>query len=465
MLDILGLPATELLKLYKTKTLSPVEAMRPALSQIQKVNPQVNAFAFLEDEKRLLQQARESEARWMKNSPQGLLDGLPVTIKDDTAVAGWVVRDGSLTTPEVPAMADAPVAARLREAGAIFIGSTTAPEFCHKGVTDSPLYGITRNPWDTTKTTGGSSGGAAAATATRMGWLHVGSDGGGSIRIPANFCGIFGIKPTTGLIPRFPQTPFSSLASAGPMTRTVAESALMLDIIALPDPRDGSALPYENRHFAAGLATPLKNLRIAYTPTINATPIDPEVACLVADAAKKMQRFGSVEEISLDIPELVETFNTHWMAVAGWLLGKTPPEKRVLMDPHFLRWAQRGAQLPLNDYIDAELGRMSIISQMQALFNSYDVLIMPVTPMPAFDVGLNVPHDAQNRPWDDWTPLTFPANLARLPAASLPCGVTAEGLPVGVQLMSGFLRDNMVLNAAHALERETGFQDWLARQP
>jgi Asp-tRNA(Asn)/Glu-tRNA(Gln) amidotransferase A subunit family amidase len=247
--------ATELLRLYRTRQLSPAEVARAVLERIERFEPAVNAFCLVDPE-RAMQAARESEARWQRAQPQGLLDGVPATIKDLILTRGWPTLRGSLTTPrEQPWDEDAPATARLREQGAVLIGKTTTPEFGWKAVTDSALTGITRNPWNTARTPGGSSGGAAVACALGMGALHIGTDGGGSIRIPAAFTGIFGLKPSFGRVPAWPLSPFGTLAHIGPMTRCVADAALMLNVLARPDGRDWFALPYDGRDYRTGSTT------------------------------------------------------------------------------------------------------------------------------------------------------------------------------------------------------------------
>lgn len=464
MQDILSLSVPELLKLYRQKKLSPVEAAKAALTQTQEFNPSLNAYILVADEQALLDSARKSEARWNKGAPQGALDGVPVSIKDWYHVTGWPTRYGSLTSSADIQKEDSPVVARLRESGALFLGKTTLPEYGHKGATFSPVSGVTRNPWNPQKTPGGSSGGDGAAAAARMGFLHLGSDAGGSIRIPASFCGVFGIKPTPGLVPHWPPSPFSPLSSAGPMTRTVEEASLMMDVITQPDARDWNAVPYQKRNFATALGAPAGKLKVAYARTINDTPIDAEIADFVSATVKKMQSFGTVEEITLNIPTLIDTFNKHWMAAAAWKVSLFSDEERRKMDPYFLEWARRGGALSRDSYISAELERMMIGAQMKELLDEYDVLVMPTTAVTAFDADRNMPNALDGNPWEDWTPLTFPANLARLPAASVPCGITKAGLPCGVQIVAGYLKDDVVLRVSHALEREIGFQDWIARQ-
>jgi aspartyl-tRNA(Asn)/glutamyl-tRNA(Gln) amidotransferase subunit A len=263
--DLCSLSATDLVRAYARKQLSPVEVTRAVLQRIEKLNPVLNAFCFLDFDSSV-KAARHSEKRWAKGTPQGLLDGVPVSIKDLLLTRGWPTLRGSKTIdPKGPWNDDAPVVARLREHGAVLLGKTTTPEFGWKGVTDGPLTGITRNPWNPKMTPGGSSGGGAAAVASGMGPLTVGTDGGGSIRIPCAFTGLFGIKPSFGRVPAWPLSPMGTVAHVGPMTRTVTDAALMMNVLSLPDARDWHALPHDGRDYRVGLEDGVKGLRIAYS--------------------------------------------------------------------------------------------------------------------------------------------------------------------------------------------------------
>src|SRR5215212_9864603 len=287
-----NLSATALLEGYRKRTLSPVEVTAAILQRIEKVNPKINALNLVSEH--ALDDAKASEARWHAGQPQGLLDGVPVSIKDIILTRGWPTLRGSKSVDRKgPWDDDAPVTARLREHGAVLLGKTTTPEFGWKGVTDSPLTGITRNPWNTAKTPGGSSGGAAAAVASGMGPLAVGTDGGGSIRIPCSFTGLFGIKPSFGRVPAWPLSPFGTVAHVGPMTRTVADAALMLNVIAQPDARDWHALPYDARDWRMGLDAGVAGLRIAYSPNLGYAKVDPEVAALVKKAVCLFEELGA----------------------------------------------------------------------------------------------------------------------------------------------------------------------------
>jgi aspartyl-tRNA(Asn)/glutamyl-tRNA(Gln) amidotransferase subunit A len=258
---VLHLPVRRILSLYQQKKLSPVEVTQACLRQALKYNPALNAFSFL-DEKQALRQAKSSEARWMKGRAAGALDGIPVAVKDWFHFKGWPTRYGSLVSSPVKQTEDSPPVARLREAGAVFIGKTTLPEYGHTGITHSPLTGTTRNPWNVNKTCGGSSGGGAVAAATGMALLNIGSDAGGSVRIPASFSGVFGFKPSPGRVPNWPPSLFSSMSAVGPLTRCVEDAAWMMDVLALPDARDWHALPYAPAHFAEALKKKLPKLRL-----------------------------------------------------------------------------------------------------------------------------------------------------------------------------------------------------------
>lgn len=460
--SLLQLPVREILTLYQRRKLSPVEVMEVCLKQILKYNPLLNAFSYL-DEKQALRLAKSSESRWMRDAPRGSLDGIPVTIKDWFHHKGWPTRYGSQMSSPVRQPQDSPPVARLREQGAIFLGKTTLPEYGHKGVTHSPLTGITRNPWNTARTPGGSSGGAAVAAAAGMGFLHLGSDAGGSVRIPASFSGVFGFKPSPGLVPSWPPSLFSTLSALGPLTRNVDDAALMLDVLTQPDRRDWHALPLPPPHFSAALKKPLQPLRIGYATSINGTVPVPEVLEALKKARQALGALGRVEEITLHAPHLVDVFNKHWSAVASYSVAEFNARDKKKLDPRYFLWASRGDALSLHDYLAAERERMTIGEYFKGLLETYDILVTPTTAMTAFEVGVDMP-TYKGKSWDDWTPFTYPANLARLPAASLPAGLSRDGLPVGLQVMGGYLKDTLVLQACKRLEEEIAFTPWLMTQ-
>ena len=451
--DVCALSATELLQLYRTKSLSPVEATRAVLTRIAELNPVLNCFNLI-DAKSALDSARASEARWMKGAPMGPLDGVPASIKDILLTRGWPTRRGSKTTdPAGPWNDDAPAVARLREAGAVLVGKTTTPEFGWKGVTDSPLTGITRNPWNPKKTPGGSSGGGAAAVASGMGPLTVGTDGGGSIRIPCGFTGLFGLKPSFGRVPAWPLSPFGTVAHLGPMTRTVSDAALMLNVLAQPDARDWTALPYDKRDYLQGLEDGVQGLRIAYSPNLGYARVDKEIAALVKSAVAVFENLGAkVEQVDPGFDDQLEVFTLHWFPGAAYVVRSIPVTKRKLMDPGLLDVARQGEKITMKQYQDAVARRGALGVLMNRFHQKYDLLLTPTLPVPAFDAGREFPGAAGKRRWTDWTPFSYPFNLTQQPAASIPCGVTKAGLPAGLHIVGPKYGDAQVLRAARAFE-------------
>ncbi len=448
------LSATELVALYRAGKLSPVEATEAVLARIGAVDEAVNAFVRVEGEA-ALEAARASERRWAKGEPLGPVDGVPTTVKDLVLTRGWPTLRGSRAVdPAGPWPDDAPAVARLRESGAVLLGKTTTPEFGWKGVTDSPLTGITRNPWNTARTPGGSSGGAAVAAALGMGALHIGTDGGGSIRIPSGFTGVFGLKPSFGRVPSWPASPFGTLSHTGPITRTVADAALMLNVMARPDPRDWLALPADGRDWSDGLEDGVAGLRIAYSPRLGYVNIlNPEIARLVEAAARTFEELGAeVEEVDPGFDSPYGIFRTHWYAGAAKLVDGFPPERRAVMEDKLREIAAAGAAIPLLDYLDATAGRAALGLTMRLFHERYDLLLTPSLPIPAFAAGLEMPDPERQERWADWTPYTYPFNLTQQPACSVPCGFTADGLPAGLQIVGPAHGEALVLRAARAYE-------------
>ena len=451
--DLALLPATELVARFKAKTASPVEAAKAAYARIERFNPIFNAFCVI-DEEAGLAAARASEARWAKGKPAGPIDGVPTTIKDIVLTKGWPTLRGSKTVdPDQDWPDDAPAVARLREAGAVLLGKTTTPEYGWKGVTDSPLTGITRNPWNKDMTPGGSSGGAAAAAVTGMGTLHIGTDGGGSVRIPSALTGLFGIKASYGVVPAWPPSPFGTLANVGPMTRTVADGALMLTVLAGPDKRDWYALPPLKRDFTKGLETGVKGLKIAYAPAPGGVTVDPDIAQHVESAVKLLADLGAtIEHADPPIEGAGDIFTKHWFAGAAYLARNFTDEQKALMDPGLIACIEMGEAIGRADYVAALDGRQALGFAMHAFLNGYDLLVMPTLPVAAFPVGEIAPKTADESQWVDWTPWTYPFNLSRQPAATVPCGLTRDGLPGGLQIVGALHDEETVLRAARAVE-------------
>jgi aspartyl-tRNA(Asn)/glutamyl-tRNA(Gln) amidotransferase subunit A len=451
--DLALASAGELLRLFKSKKASPVEATKAALARIAKHNPALNAFVLV-DEKAALAAARASEKRWARKKPIGPIDGVPTTIKDIILTKGWPTLRGSLTVdPSQAWNDDAPVTARLKEAGAVVLGKTTTPEFGWKGVTDSPLTGITRNPWNPAMTPGGSSGGAAVAAAMGMGALHIGTDGGGSIRIPAAFTGTFGFKQTFGRVPAWPLSPFGTLANVGPMTRTVADAALMLTVLSRPDWRDWYSPAKPGQDFTKGLEGGVKDLRIAWSPTLNGKRVMPGVAAKAAAAAKVFKQLGArVEAAEPEIGPADDIFMKHWFSTAHVVVEGISAEKRHLIDPGLRETARVGGSYSTADYIRAQMARRELGLRVNRFFQKYDLLLTPMVSVTAFEVGKVAPEPPGENAWVDWTPFSHPFNLSRNPAASVPCGL-ADGLPVGLQIVGRHDEDALVLRAARAFER------------
>mgnify|MGYP003349886971 FL=1 len=457
--DLAMMPAWQLVKLFKARKASPVEAAKAAIARIDAFNPQLNAFQHL-DPDGALRAARASEKRWKKGGKRlSDIDGVPITIKDMVLTKGLPTRMGSLATDENgPWPVDAPVAQRLREAGTVLLGKTTSPEYGWKGVTDSRLFGATHNPWKIGRTPGGSSGGGVAAEAVGMGTLAVGTDGAGSVRIPCSFTGLFGLKPTQGRVPLWPPSAQGTLSHIGPMTRTVRDAAMMMNVMARYDARDAYARPDDEEDFLKGFEKGVKGLTIAYSPNlgfVEKEKIDRDVAAAVEAAAKIFRTLGA--KVVEDSPDLMgldprRILNAHWQSNVAVLLKSFSPEKRELMDPGLVKAADVGANLGQEAVVTAIQQRQHLSVIMNQFLDKYDLLLTPTMPVTAFAVN-------ENGAWGGdgvdigWTPFTLTFNLTRQPAATIPCGLDREGLPIGLQIVGGHARDALVLRAAAAYEK------------
>ncbi|RZS36545.1 aspartyl-tRNA(Asn)/glutamyl-tRNA(Gln) amidotransferase subunit A [Herbihabitans rhizosphaerae] len=451
--DAAELSATDLLAAYQAGTLSPVEATRAVLARIEERDPSVNAFCLV-DAERALASAHESEQRWLAGSPRGLLDGVPVSIKDILVTKGWPTLRGSHTvSPDQKWDVDAPSVARLREHGAVLTGKVTTPELGWKGVTDSPLYGVTTNPWDTSRTAGGSSGGSAAAVALGMGPLSVGTDGGGSVRIPGSFSGVFAHKPTYGRVPLFPASPFGTLSHIGPMANTVADAALMLDVLSGADSRDWSAAaPVTAGTFSSALADGVAGKRIAFSPTLGYADVDPKVAGAVADAVRVFADLGAtVDQVDPGFADPVESFHVLWFSGVAASVEALADEQLARMDAGLQEAVELGRSYSALDYLRATATRMALGQAMGDFHQRYDLLVTPTMPITAFEAGVEVPAGSPSPRWTSWTPFTYAFNMTQQPAASVPCGLV-DGLPVGLQVVGARWDDAGVLAACRAFE-------------
>ena len=456
--DLTQLSADTLIGLYRSGAASPVEVTQAVLARTARVNPKINAFCLL-DEKAALKSAQVSEARWQAHratgAPVGTLEGVPTTIKDLILTKGWPTLRGSRTVnPDQPWDVDAPVTARLREAGAVLLGKTTTPEFGCKGETNSPATGITRNPWNLNKTPGGSSGGTAAAVAAGLGPIGVGTDGAGSVRIPAAFCGNFGLKPSFGRVPAYPLSPFGSVAHLGPHTMSVQDAALMMNVMKRPDARDWTSLPEDNVDYTAGLNDGIRGLRIAYSPTLGyAKNVHPEIAAAVAEAVKVLQDLGAqVEQIDPGFEDPLDITTGLWFLGAWTVWNTLNAEQQSLADPDFKAEAELGSRLSALDIQQLNQRRGVLGSQMRQFMQRFDLLVTPAVSIPAFD-ALPAGHSPLSpESMLGWTPFSYPFNLTQQPASTIPCGLTRDGLPMGLQFVGPMFGDALVLRASKAYE-------------
>ena len=460
---------------YAEGRLSPLEATRAVLARIEALNPRLNAFCLVDPEAALAD-ARASEARWRAGRPLGALDGVPVSIKDLILTRGWPTLRGSLTVdPAGPWREDAPAVARLREAGAVLLGKTCTPEFGWRGSTDSPLTGITRNPWDLATTPGGSSGGATAAVAAGLGPLGVGTDGGGSVRIPAAFTGTVGLKPHFGRVPAWPASPMGSVSHVGPQARTVADAAALLEVLARPDPRDWTALPPPGQQWLETAAPagerPLAGLRIAYSPRLGVVRwVDPRIESAVARAATRLAELGAtVEAVDPGLPDLAHAFRVHWFASARQFLHRLSEADRARLDPGLQAVVEAAAAFDLVDYLDAQAQRAQAAIRMRAFATDWDLLLTPATSVLPFAVGAVAPPMPDGREaahdWTWWTPFSYPFNLTQQPAIVVPCGFAddlVQPLPIALQLVAPAWREDLCLRAAAAYEAA---EPWASRRP
>jgi aspartyl-tRNA(Asn)/glutamyl-tRNA(Gln) amidotransferase subunit A len=451
------LGVSELAARYRQGALSPVEVATLHLHRLEKLEPRLHAFQIIERDAALVA-ARMSEARWRAAAPLGPLDGVPMTIKDNVDVAGLPTRHGSTTTPETPATADAPVVARLREAGAVFLGKTTLPEFGWKGITDSALRGAaTRNPWNLAHSPGGSSGGGAAALAAGIGTVAFGNDGGGSIRIPAAFSGLFGIKPHFGRVPHLFEGLFGTVTVGGPIARSVADATAALAVMARPDQRDWHALPAPAPGWLEHLQPRLAGLRIAYAPTLGGVAPDAAMREAIETAVATLRRAGAdITEVGPVFAPLKPRFEAYWHASFASRLRQIPQARWDELDPGYRRVAEAGLSIGVEAVLAGQAERARLHREVAALFAGYDLLLSPTTPHAA-SLADSAYHSQGYDRWQDGVPYTLPFNLTGHPAASVPCGLTAEGLPVGLQVVGPAHGERGILEACAAMETVFAF--------
>jgi aspartyl-tRNA(Asn)/glutamyl-tRNA(Gln) amidotransferase subunit A len=445
-----NMTAIELVALFKQGAASPVEAAQSVLGRAQSSGAALNALSWI-DEAQALTAARASEQRYRDKSPKSRLDGVPISIKDNIQVEGMPTMFGSLAVERDSAMGpDSPSTARLRDAGLVIFAKTCLPDFAHKICCDSPLTGVTRNPWNLDHTPGGSSGGSAAAVAAGIGPLSIGTDGGASIRLPAAFTGTFGYKPSFGRVPHYPRGAFAMLSHVGPMTRSVEDAVATMDIISQPDAQDWYALPQQNGPVPS---SSVAGLRIAYSENLGLPDltIAPDVLARIREARTLLQGAGAIVEEANPpaIQRATEIHGQMWMCFSAHLAGSLGP-RREKLDATLKKYAEIGDILPKDAFLKASLGRGEVGREINIFFEKYDLLICPVFPTAA-------PTIAETRSKELPLPyLTSWGNQTGLPAASIYCGLGALGLPVGLQIVGRQYADRQVLSACLAFERAFG---------
>jgi len=446
--------AAELLALYAAREASPVEVMHALLAHIERCEPQIAATWAL-DADTALQAARVSETRWQRDEARAL-EGVPVTLKENIATQGTPVPLGTAATVLTPAATDAPPAARLREAGAVIVCKTTMPDYGMLSSGLSSFHKLARNPWDLSKNPGGSSAGAAAACAAGYGPLHIGTDIGGSIRLPAGWCGVFGLKPSLGRIPIDPPYPGRV---AGPMTRTVEDAALAMTVLTLPDTRDTMSLPYQAIGWRE-LELDIRGLRLGLWLDAGwGSPLDPEVRALIEGAANAFEAAGAIVEPVAPFTSraMADGMDAFWRMRAWLEISALPVERQARVLPYIRHWAAGGAALSGAQVFGGYSQMGALRDAAVAATKRFDFVLAPVSPVVSFPAELASPLDDPERPFEHIA-FTLPFNMSEQPAASINAGYSQTGLPIGLQLIGHRHDDLGVLRLARAWEHLRGPQ-------
>jgi len=466
--DLCFTPAVELRDMLRRKLISPVELAQTFLKRIERINPRINAYCTLAPEM-ALELAEKAESAIMRGGEVGLLCGLPVSIKDVTLTAGIRTTFGSKLYENFVPDTDELIVERLKKAGAVILGKTNTLEFAAGGSTFNKVFGITRNPWNTDFTVGGSSGGAAAAVAAGLGPLATGSDLGGSLRLPASFCGVVGLRPSPGRVPRHPyKLNWDDLSVQGPIARTVADTALMLEAISGPDSRSPVSWPEKTSFLEAVQNPDVKNLRIAWSDNLNLMPVDQEVLEVTRSAIEVFRGLGG--EVTEDTPDFS---GVKEVALTLRGLRFVALYQDQMADPEFERWVnplvtgniEQGLKLSVRDIARAHRQRSEIWDRVRTFFDKYDLLLTPTTPIPPFPAETQYPTEIAGQPMEsyiDWAMLTYAFTMVGLPAISVPCGWTKQGLPVGLQIVGRRHDEAALLKAAAAYESAA---PWTGRRP
>jgi aspartyl-tRNA(Asn)/glutamyl-tRNA(Gln) amidotransferase subunit A len=455
------LTAVELLERLERSEVTAVSLAESALQRIEALDGKVNAFRHLDRDK-TLEMARAADERYRTRQTMGLLDGLPVAVKDAFNQISWTTRNGSSLTDDSPDTLDAPTVSACRRNGFVPVGKTNMPEFGWKAVTDSPLTGITRNPWNPDKTPGGSSGGSAAAVALGIVPLALAADSGGSTRIPASFCGVVGFKPTHGRSPMLPGSHYGKLSQPGPMARTVRDAALLLDVMTESDPRDPRLQPMPRR-YRDELEGGVSGLRIAYSPNLGLDiEVDPEVAAAVEHVANKLSELGArVIRADPDIGDLREHYQRLFFTTSALMIRDWDDATRARMDPHHREVAEHYGRLSALDYLAADHARVGLMHRMSLFHQDFDLILCPTAPVRPFTAGREAPEGWPHPRWTSWAWFTWPWNMTGQPAISVPCGFTRDGLPIGAQFIGSRNEDHLVLRAAQTFQQALPLTDRL----
>lgn len=446
--------ATTLAQLISTKQVSPVDVVARALAKAEATQDTLNCFSEICADA-AMEEAQGAEQAVMQGAPLGLLHGVPVSIKDLIAVRGLRFASGSRTMADNVAAADAPSAERVRAAGAILIGKTTTSEFGCKAVGDSPLTGITRHPWNPAKTPGGSSAGCAASVAAGITPIALGTDGGGSIRIPAALTGTFGIKANFARVPVWPASATPTLAHVCPLARTVRDAALLLTAISGYDARDPFSIAGPVPDYLAACEAPVADLRVAWSPTLGYARATSEVRELCEAAARRFETFGCKVELVDTVfdADPVDMWTAEFYAGVGTRLRSFVEKQRDLLDSAVATELEMALGQNMRSYYESVFKRYAFRDAVRAFFNSYDLLLTPTLPVSSLDTGENVPDHLGDRSIVSWVYYTYPFNLTGQPAASICAGIASDGMPVGLQIVGRRNMETDVLRAAAAFER------------
>jgi amidase len=465
--DLCFTPATRLVALIRRRQVSPLEVTRAVLERIERVNPALNAYCTVAADQALAA-ARAATRALTRGAALGPLHGIPVSIKDLTPTRGIRTTWGSKIFEHHVPDEDGLVVERLKAAGAIVIGKTNTPEYGAGANTFNAVFGVTRNPWNPALTCGGSTGGGAVALATGMGPLAQGSDLGGSLRIPAAFCGVVGLRPSPGLVPVYPvPAAWDSYSVQGPMARTVGDLALMLSVIAGADPRSPISYPVDGRTFTAAVRRPsLRGARIAWSADLGVTPVDDEIRRVASDATGVLRRLGArVDETHPDFTGLLDVV----LASRGFNMVARHQDKlpkwRGVMQENLVKNIEHGLGLSVSEAARAECTRTELWERVRRFQERYDFIVTPTTAVPPFPVETIYPREINGVPMQNyiqWVLLTYAFTVVGLPAISVPCGFTRDGLPVGLQIVGRWHDDASVLRAAAAFEQAA---PWTDRRP